>query len=314
MDGGEGDTAVPYRPDDDLLDLLENGLTDRSQYFPIQRNAQRFLSHLAGQDTAMVSCLGETDFPSLCQGKQLPLLLRVQSRPGQAGLLAEVGGDGPVDVVAAQAVVPCNGDNFYHVFKAVHHTHIQRTAAEIHDQQPLFLPVRGVAVVESRRRGLVNEPLYWQPRQLSRQPGGTALVVIEVGGDADDGFLDLLSQGLPSTLGQLPENQGGQLMGKKGLSAQQKFLLGTHPCLERGRGFPGMGDKPLLCHSAHGDGTVLQHAHAAGRQELSPLVGQQLCPSISVYANQRVGGPQVNSNDCHRSPASFPSITQRFTV
>ena len=75
--------------------------------------------------------------------------------------------------------------------------------------------MRGVAVVESRRRGLVNEPLYWQPRQLSRQPGGTALVVIEVGGDADDGFLDLLSQGLPSTLGQLPENKADSSWGRK---------------------------------------------------------------------------------------------------
>lgn len=44
-------------------------------------------------------------------------------------------GDGRVEIVAAEGVVAADGQNIHHVFKAVHHRNIQRTAAEVIDQK-----------------------------------------------------------------------------------------------------------------------------------------------------------------------------------
>ena len=305
VDGGNGDAAVPDAPDDDLLDLLEDGLAKVGQELPVQRGAQGLPAQLAGQDAAPTPRMAEAGLSPLRQREQLPLLLGVQLRPDKAGLPAEVVGDGPVNVVAAQAVVAGDGHDLHHVGKAVHHADVQSAAAEIHNEQPPLLLRGGAAVEEGRGGGLIDEPLYRQSRQLSRQTGGAALVVVEIGGDADDGLLDPLSQGRLGALGQLPQHQSGQLVGQKALSAQGEGLFRAHPGFEGGRGLCGMGNQPLLGHGAHHHGAVLQHPHTAGRHVLPQLVGEQLRASVSIDADQRVGGAQINSDDCHRSAASF---------
>ena len=78
VDGGNGNAAVPDAPDDDLLDLLENGLAEAGQELPVQRSAQGLPAQLAGQDAAPASRMAEAGLSPLRQGQQLPLLLGVQ--------------------------------------------------------------------------------------------------------------------------------------------------------------------------------------------------------------------------------------------
>ena len=69
--------------------------------------------------------LGQVPDPG--QGLQGQSLLR------KGIFTAEIGLDGPVDVVPAQMVIPGHGYDFYHIVEAFHIGQVQRPASEIKD-------------------------------------------------------------------------------------------------------------------------------------------------------------------------------------
>ena len=223
-------------------------------------------------------------------------ILPVQGRPQgglqpllrQPVLLAEVGGDGPVNVVAAQPVVPGDGGDLDDVLKAVHDAHVQGAAAEVHDHHLAVAALGGVTVVQRCSGGLVNQPLHRHARQLGGQLSGAPLVVVEVGGHADHRLLHILTQIPPGILQQLAEHQGGQLLRLEPPAAQGKGLFRPHPYLKGGSSGLRMGHQPLLGRRPHQNGTVLQHAHGAAGLILSQLIGNQLHFAVSVDAGQRI--------------------------
>ena len=218
---------------------------------------------------------------------------------GQAVLPAEVGGDGPVDIVAPQAVVAGDGGDLNDVLKAVHHADVQRPPAKVHDHQLTVPGLRPLPVAEGGGGGLVNQPLHRQSGQLSGQLGGAALVVVEVGGHADDRFLHRFSQIPPGVLQQLAQDQGGQLLRLEGPASQGKGLFGAHPHLKGGSGGLRVGNQPLLGRSSYQHASILQQAHRAAGLVFPQLIGDQLGPALPIDAGQTVRGSKVNSNNRH---------------
>ena len=150
--------AVLHGPGDDRPDLLEHRAAELAQKVVGQEKAVPSLPLLEGDGCRRGA--GEGDLGCL----RLPVeggpegggqaLLR------QAVLLAEVGGDSPVDVVPAQAVVSGDGRDFYDILKALHDAHIQGPAAEVHNHQLAVPGLGGIAVVQRGGGGLVDEPLH----------------------------------------------------------------------------------------------------------------------------------------------------------
>ena len=198
----------------------------------VQRHTVKLRADLTGQHAAAVPSTGKGDLAPFRQSQKLPLLLGVQSAPDQPGLAAEIPGNGLVDVVAAQMVIACDGNDLHHILKAVHHADIQCTAAEVDNQQAALALRPALAVIQCRCRWLIDKPLDRQSRQLRCQPCGTALIVVEIGRHTDDRLFDLLPQGFPGVLGQLPQHQGRQLLRQEPSAAQDIFLLRPHPGFE----------------------------------------------------------------------------------
>ena len=72
--------------------------------------------------------------------------------------------------------------------------------------------------------------------QLAGDLGGPALGVVEVGGNRDDRFLDLLAEmGLGIGL-ERAQHQGGELLGAEGLLAELDLAVAAHVALEVGGG------------------------------------------------------------------------------
>ena len=281
-------TAVLHGPGDDRPDLLEHRAAELAQEIVGQEKAVPCLPLLEGDGRRRGA--GEGDLRCLRLPVEGGPEGRGQALLRQAVLLAEVGGNSPVDVVPAQAVVSCNGRDFDDVLEALHNAHIQRPAAEVHNHQLAVPGLGGIAVVQRGGGGLVDEPLHVQPRQLGRQLGGASLVVVEVGRDADDGLLHRLAQVTLCVLQELTENQGGKLLRLEPPARQGQGLLRAHPDFEGGGGGLRVGDQPLLGRRAHQDSAVLQNADGAAGLVFPQLVGDQLRPAVPVDAGQGVGG------------------------
>ena len=281
-------TPVLHGPRDDRPDLLEHRAAELAEQVVGQHKAVPLFPLLKRDGRRWGA--GEGNFGRLRlpvqggpEGRGQPLLRK-------AVLLAEVGRDGPVDIISAQAVVPGNGGDFDNVLKALHDTHVQGPAAEVHDHQLTVSGLGGIAVVESGGGGLVEEPFYVQPRQLGSQLGGTALVVVEISRNADDGLLHLLAQITLRVLQQLAEHQGGELLRLEIPSGQGQRLLRAHPDFKGGGGSLRIADQPLLGRRSHQDGTILQNTDRAAGLVLPQFVGNQLRPAVSVDAGKGVCG------------------------
>src|ERR1035437_9315444 len=98
-----------------------------------------------------------------------------------------------VDVVAAQVGVAIRRLHLDDPFPHLEDRDVEGPAAEVVDGDRLVL-LLVETVGERGRRRLVDEALHLQPGDLSGVLGRLALGVVEVGGDRDDGPVDLLAQ------------------------------------------------------------------------------------------------------------------------
>ena len=203
-------------------------------------------------------------------------------------------GDGRVEIVAAQGVVAADGQNIHHVFKAVHHRNIQRTAAEVIDQKGRVTLFRVIAG-QGGGAGLVDEPLHRQAGQLARPLGGGPLGMVEVGGHADHRFGDRLAQKGLGVLLELTQHQCGKLLRAVFPPGQGEHPVGAHAALERGGAALRVADQPLPGGRTHQHSAILIDAHRAGGQSLAVGVGDQLAAAVLPDGGQTVGGSKVNA-------------------
>ncbi len=195
---------------------------------------------------------GQVDFRLRRRGQLFLGLLRrlLQALEGHlvlaqidALLLAELVGepvdDALVEVVAAEVGVAIGGLHLEDAIAQLQHGDVKGAAAEVVDGDALVL-LLVEAVGQRGRRRLVDDAQHLQPGDASGVAGGLALGVVEVGGDGDDGLLDVLAQ--------VRLGVGAQLLQDHRADFRRAVLLAHH--LDPGVAIGGLhhlvGDEALL--------------------------------------------------------------------
>ena len=79
-------------------------------------------------------------FAASAQGEQARPAVRGEGIESDPVFTAEIVHNRLIHIVSAQVIVSRHRYNLDNVFKAVYHAHIERPAAEIHQQKPAILP------------------------------------------------------------------------------------------------------------------------------------------------------------------------------
>ena len=123
-----------------------------------------------------------------------------------------------VEVVAAEVAVAAGGTHLDHAVADVEERHVERAAAEVEDEHGLLI-LLVEAVGQRRRCRLVDDAQHLEPGDLAGVLRRLALGVVEVGGDRDHRLRHLLAQILRCVLGQLAQNERGDLLRRVVLAA-----------------------------------------------------------------------------------------------
>jgi hypothetical protein len=245
---------------------------------------------------------------------------------GLAGELAlavveEVG----VEVLTTQMGVTSGGLDSEDTTLDVEEGNIESTTTEIVDENvALLLGLVGAQTVSNGSGGrLVDDTEDVEARDGTGVLGSLTLVVVEVGGDGDDGLLDLLAElGLGNLL-HLEEDHGGNLLGGEGLLLVEvvDLNLGVAVAIVNDLEGPGLDilldggvieaatDKTLGIEDGvdgvHGSVVLsgltnqtllVGEGDERGGGERTLLVGDDLDIVAFVGSNARVGGTQINAN------------------
>ena len=119
-----------------------------------------------------------------------------------------------VPVVAAQVRIAAGGLDLENTFADLQSGHVKRAAAEVEHEDGLLRALLVQAVRQGGRGGLVDDPQHFEAGYLARFFGRSALGVVEVGGDGDDGLGDRrpeVALGVPL---QLLQDASGDLLGR----------------------------------------------------------------------------------------------------
>ena len=124
---------------------------------------------------------------------------------------------------------PLDGAHLDHAVAHVEQRDVERSAAEVEDEHRL-LALLVEPVGERGGRRLVDDPEDLEAGDLAGVLGGLALGVVEVRRDGDDRLGHPLADELGGILGQLAQDQRGDLLGR--------VLLATHLEANRRRWVP----------------------------------------------------------------------------
>ena len=118
-----------------------------------------------------------------------------------------------VEVFAAQERVAVGGLHLEHAVADLEDRNIEGAAAEVIDRDGAGLLL--VETVGERGRGrLVDDAQHFEAGDLAGVLGGLTLGVVEIGGNGDDGLLDLLPEIGFRRLLHLLQDEGGDLRGR----------------------------------------------------------------------------------------------------
>ena len=131
--------------------------------------------------------------------------------------VGEIADEPHVEVFAAQERVAVGGLHLEHAVADFENGNVERAAAEIVDRDDASL-LLVEAVGEGCRSRLVDDAQHFEAGDLAGVLGGLALGVVEIGGNGDDGLLDLLPEMGFRRLLHLLQDEGGDLRGRIGLA------------------------------------------------------------------------------------------------
>ena len=128
-------------------------------------------------------------------------------------LVGQIVDEAHVEILAAEEGVAIGRLHLEHAVADLEDRNVEGAAAKVVDRDGLaFLLVE--AVGERRRRRLVDDAQHFKAGDLAGILGGLALGVVEIGGNGDDGLLDLLAEiGFGGFL-HLLQDDGGNLGGR----------------------------------------------------------------------------------------------------
>ncbi len=222
--------------------------------------------------------------------------------------------DQPVDdalipVVTAEVVVAGGRADLDDAVADLEQGHVEGAAAEVEDQDGLFLLTLVQAVGEGSGRGLVDDAQDVQAGDLPGFLGGLPLRVLEVGGDGDDGVGDLLTEvGLGVAL-ELHERARADLLGGVLLAVDLHGPVGADVALDRADGAIDVRDRLVL------GGLADQHLAVLGERDdrwggaRSLGVGDHYGLAALQHGNDGVGGSEVDTDRTSHSASPFFAAT-----
>ena len=241
-----------------------------------------------------------------------------------------------VPVVAAQVVVAVGGKNLHHAVGKVEQRDVKGATAEVEHQDLLVDVLLVEAICQSCGRGLVDDALHVEARDLAGVLGGLTLGVVEVGGNGDDGVGDGLAQVLLGVGLHLGENHCADLLRGEvltvdldhgaaasagldaignGLELGAHLVIATaHEALDGEYSVCGVGDGLVLCSLADDAVAVRTESDDGRGRTIALSVDDNRGLAALEDCHSRVGGAKVDSkNLCHnvRSfrwvPVSLPA-------
>ena len=156
----------------------------------------------------------EVDLGPLRRLEQPLQRLRVRAQVDAAvalELVCQPVDDALVEVVAAEVAVAARRPHLDDAVADVEQRDVERATAQVeHEHGLLALLVE--AVGERGGRGLVDDPQHLEPGDLAGILGRLPLRVVEVGGNGDHRLGDALAERLAGIVGQLAQDQRGDLL------------------------------------------------------------------------------------------------------
>ncbi len=132
-------------------------------------------------------------------------------------LVGQIADQPHVEVFAAEEGVAVGRLHLEHAVADLEDRDVEGAAAEVIDRDGAGLGL--VEAVGERRRGrLVDDAQHFEAGDLAGVLGGLALGVVEIGGNGDDGLVDLLAEMGFRGLLHLLQDEGGDLRGRIGLA------------------------------------------------------------------------------------------------
>ena len=156
-------------------------------------------------------------FGSLFQALQRELVVAQVDALLLLELVGQIVDQTHVEVFAAEEGVAIGRLHLEHAVADLEDRDVEGAAAEVVDRDGAGLGL--VEAVGQRGRGrLVDDAQHFEAGDLAGVLGGLALGVVEVGGNGDDGLVDLLAEMGFRGLLHLLQDEGGDLRGRIGLA------------------------------------------------------------------------------------------------
>jgi hypothetical protein len=173
---------------------------------------------------------------------------------------------------------------------------VERTAAEVEDQDGLFLAAFVEAVGQCRRRRFVDDAQHVEAGNLAGFLGGLTLGVIEVGRHSDDCVGDVLTEVAFGVALQLLQNARADLLRGVLLAVDVDGPVGAHVALDRPDGAVDVGDRLVLGGLADQHFAVTCKSDDRRRRAGSLRVGDDDRVATLKDRDDGVGGPEVDTD------------------
>ncbi len=235
-------------------------------------------------------------------------------------LVGEIIDQAHVEVFAAQECIAVRGLHLEHAVADLENGNIEGAAAEVVDRDRARLLL--VEPIGERRCGrLIDDAQDFEPGDLAGILGRLALRVVEIGGDGDDGLLDLLSEiGLRRLL-HLLQDEGGDLGGRIALAVgldpgvavrgahdlvgDELLVLLDHrvvvapsdQALDRKDGALGIGDRLALGRLADQPLAIIGKGDDRGRGAHAFRVFNDLRRLAFHHGDARIGRAEIDADD-----------------
>ena len=209
-----------------------------------------------------------------------------------------------VEVVAAQAVVAGGGEHLYDLVVDVQNGYVKRAAAQVKDHD-LLRAALVHAIGQGGGGGLVDDAQNVKAGNAAGVLRGLALPVAEIGGHGDDRVADRLAQVGFGVLFELLQDDGADLLGRKGFIVNLDAVVGSHLTLDGGDGPAGVGHGLTLGRRAHDAFAVLRKGDHGRRGASSLCVGDHDGIAVFHKCHAGIGGAQINADGlAHESSSS----------